>query len=137
MGNAVHETNEMILDMEEKNQAIIDGSSVLCHQDTVTEREKSEDEIADEMRREMDKIRREIREYQIVEHGRVLTQEEWMAPFKQWEEESKKETDRLLVKTVAKILPPVTPENIEDLREYYGEDFMDMVEEYLKTADGN
>jgi hypothetical protein len=55
-----------------------------------------------------------------------------MAPFEEAKEESRKETDRLLVKTVARILPPITPENIGDLREYYGEDFMDMVEDYIK-----
>jgi transcriptional regulator with AAA-type ATPase domain len=33
-------------------------------------------------------------------------------------------------------MPPLTAENLPELREYWGEDIMQMVEDFIKTSNG-
>jgi hypothetical protein len=136
MGNAVLDINEMISSAEEKNRENIDGSNVLSLQDTVTKREKTREELADEMRQKTNEIRKKIREYQIAEHGRVFTGAEIKAMREEAKAESRKEAEASFASYVAPLMPPLTAENLPGLREEYGEDFMKMVEDFKKTANG-
>jgi hypothetical protein len=62
-----------------------------------------------------------------------------MAPFEEAKEESRKETDRLLAATFARVMPepPFMAERLEEIRVDYGEDFLRMVEDFMRMADGN
>jgi predicted metalloprotease len=122
MGNAIEETNEMILDAEEKNREGNDGSNVLSLQDTVTKQAKTRAERKAEFEREADEICKRIDE-DCVKSGIKITDKDIEDVWEEMREESRERYEGLTIIEVAKLMDKDTKETMAKLREEFGEDF--------------
>jgi hypothetical protein len=127
MGNAVLDTNETISGAEEKNWENIDGSNVLSLQNTVAKREKTRAERKVDFDREMEEIRKGIKEHQIAEFGRVLTRTEMDAILEEEKEERRKRYEGLTIEEIAQLMDEDTAETMLKIRAKFGANFIKTV----------